>query len=351
MARLASLEFEALTPNGSNYLNWKIDASLALRAQDLSGAIVLPNSVTANRKAKALMLLRKHIDPSLKNEYLTVDCPGVLWQQLSDRFHHLELITLPAADNAWRKLRFQDFKTVAEFNSALLSITSKLELCGKPVPDEEKIDKTLSTFHADSLILQQQYRGFKFTTYHELMHVLFKAEEQNNLLLQNHLDRPVGAAPLPEANHNALGSGRGNPPADGGRGRGRGRGSGRGRGRGNNNRGRGRGNGRGGRGGRGNGRGRGRLGPNSANFKPPHDKDICFKCGEHGHWSRTCRATKEEVDAYKKSIENHLVSWAPKAASVPPSCSDTMYPFMNFDDCDDLDDFDAPGNNGLKAST
>ena len=70
---------------------------------------------------------------------------------------------LPRTRYEWMHLRFQDFKTVIEYNSAVFRITSQLKLCGETIKDEDMLEKTLTTFHASNVILQQQYRekGFR----------------------------------------------------------------------------------------------------------------------------------------------------------------------------------------------
>ena len=82
--------------------------------------------------------------------------------------------------------------------------------------------------------------------------------------------------------------------------------------------------------GRGRGRGRGRegsygyFGPGGYNQNTPHkwnvykakldkgkniqngpkkDDSICFRCGCHNHWSRTCRTPKHLVELYQASIK------------------------------------------------
>ncbi|GAV74236.1 hypothetical protein CFOL_v3_17716 [Cephalotus follicularis] len=76
------------------------------------------------------------------------------------------------------------------------------------------------------MLLQQQYRLHGFQKYRELIGSLLIAEQNNELLLQNHRNRSTGSAPLPEVNATSS--------HFGGRGRGRGRGCGRRRGSGRN---------------------------------------------------------------------------------------------------------------------
>ena len=137
-------------------------------------------------RAKALIFLRNHLDESLKNEYLTIKDPLVLWQCLKDRYDHQKTVILPKARYDWLHLRLQNFKHVSEYNSALFKISSQLKLCGENITDEHMLEKTFTTFHASNVLLQQEYRERRFTKYSELIACLLVAEKNNELLLQNH---------------------------------------------------------------------------------------------------------------------------------------------------------------------
>ncbi|XP_048620201.1 uncharacterized protein LOC111211681 [Brassica napus] len=93
-----------------------------------------------------------------------------------------------------------DYKSVDEYNSVLFKTVSMLRLCGEVVTEEELLEKTFSTFHSSNIILQQQYRMKGFATYTDLISCLLLAEANNELLMKNSEARPVGSAPLPEAN-------------------------------------------------------------------------------------------------------------------------------------------------------
>jgi hypothetical protein len=320
MSNLAKLEFAALEVNGNNYLAWRLDAKLHLNSIKLGKTIEKPvdEDLSPEDKAKATIFLRRHLHVDLKNEYLTVEDPLTLWESIRDRYDHQRAVILPAARNEWINLRFQDFRSVPEYNSAMFNIASRLELCGEAVTQEQLIDKTLSTFHATNVLLQQQYRERNFKKISDLISVLLVAEENNKVLMKNHNSRPTGAQAFPEAHANEK--------SDRGRGRGRfGRGgrhhhSGRGGGGRNNNY-----HSRGGYRGRG-GRGRSNSGSyppqQNVNFKKQNyksrntdqvhknpsssnkwPKDTCFKCGREGHWSRTCRTSKEEVAKYQATLK------------------------------------------------
>ena len=72
------------------------------------------------------------------------------------------------------------------YNSALHKLVSKLKLCGQKITDTDMIEKTLSTFHPGNIVLQQQYRNSKYNKYSELIVVLMFAEQQNEVLMNNH---------------------------------------------------------------------------------------------------------------------------------------------------------------------
>ena len=95
-----------------------------------------------------MIFLRRHLDDSLKFEYLTIKDPSTLWKNLQERYDHQKEVILPTSRDEWRDLRFQDFKKVSDYNSALFIIASQLKFCGDKIIDEEMLEKTYSTFHA-----------------------------------------------------------------------------------------------------------------------------------------------------------------------------------------------------------
>ncbi|XP_026400035.1 uncharacterized protein LOC113295922 [Papaver somniferum] len=76
---------------------------------------------------------------------------------------------LPNLRNERIHLRFQDFKSVSNYNSALYEITAQLQLCGDMVTEESKLEKTFT-------------------------------EQNNELLVKNHESCPCGSALVPEVN-------------------------------------------------------------------------------------------------------------------------------------------------------
>ncbi|XP_074326751.1 uncharacterized protein LOC141664695 [Apium graveolens] len=135
----------------------------------------------------------------LKSEYLEVEDPFILSENLNDRFDHQKLVYLPAAENDWANLRLQDFKSIRAYNSALFKISSRLIMRGEKVT--EKIDRTLSTFHPNNINLAKIYMERKFAKFGDLLSTLLVVEQNHELVIKNHQSRPTGSAQLPEVNN------------------------------------------------------------------------------------------------------------------------------------------------------
>ncbi|XP_022023769.1 uncharacterized protein LOC110924033 [Helianthus annuus] len=116
------------------------------------------NECSDQDKAKADVFFHKHIDEMLQFEYSNFEDPYVLWEDLKSRFDNQREVLLPTSRDKWNNLRFQDFKKVNEYTSALYRICSTLRFCGQTVTEEDMLEKTFSTFHASNINLQQQYR-------------------------------------------------------------------------------------------------------------------------------------------------------------------------------------------------
>ncbi|XP_074347031.1 uncharacterized protein LOC141685852 [Apium graveolens] len=169
------------------------------------------------------------------------------------------------------------------------------------------LEKTYSTFHANNMLPQQQYRERGFQKYSELISVLLLAEQNNELLMKNYQARPTGSTLFLEVN--VVTSNDLRPSKKFGHGRGRGRGFGCARGY-----------------ARGCGflHDRGHNNEKSLNLKRKShyqnwmkneekpkvnmmDKRVesaYHRYGMKGHWSRTCCTSKHLVDLYKATLKN-----------------------------------------------
>ena len=192
---------------------------------------------------------------------------------------------LPRACYEWMHLRFQDFKTVIEYNSVVFRITSQLKLCGETIKDEDMLEKTLTTFHASNVILQQQYREKGFQKYSKLISCLLVAEQHNALLMKNHEARPTGAAPLPEANV-VEARDQSEVKIDDHRGYNNARGRGKDKRRYTNRQ----------------GGGHNKRENNMSSQNNP-SKSNCRRCGMKGHWKNECRTHEHFVRLYQNSYK------------------------------------------------
>ena len=77
-----------------------------LAAEQL-GKVINPEAkdIPAYVQSKALLIVQRHIDYSLRNQYLLVEKPDELWKELKSQFFHEKTIHLPQARNNWIQLR------------------------------------------------------------------------------------------------------------------------------------------------------------------------------------------------------------------------------------------------------
>ena len=118
--KVQSLLFEALEAHGCNYLEWSINVKTYLAAEELEAAInPKAKEISAAAQCKAQLILQRHIDYSLRKQYLLIDKPEELWKELKARFSHEKTIHLPQAKNNWIQLRILDFLDLLSFNAEL----------------------------------------------------------------------------------------------------------------------------------------------------------------------------------------------------------------------------------------
>ncbi|GAV91817.1 hypothetical protein CFOL_v3_35203 [Cephalotus follicularis] len=110
MANIKNRKFIALDISGKNYLSWVLDVKLHLSAKKLRHTIDEDNTASNKERATALIFLSHHIDDGMKYEYLTVENPFELWQNLNDRFEHLKAVVLPKSLNDWHSYDFRILK-------------------------------------------------------------------------------------------------------------------------------------------------------------------------------------------------------------------------------------------------
>ncbi|XP_028962250.2 uncharacterized protein [Malus domestica] len=130
-----------------------VDTKIHLEAGNLGETIKEENNASSQDRAKAMIFIYHHLDEGLKSKYLTVKDPLALWNALRNRYNHQKIVILLRARYEWTHLRIQDFKSVAEYNSAMFRISSQMKLCGETITEEDMLENTFNTFHASKVLL------------------------------------------------------------------------------------------------------------------------------------------------------------------------------------------------------
>jgi hypothetical protein len=83
---MTNREFAELALDGLNFPTWALDLKVSLSLRRLYSAITTPQEgvapLTDNFKYNALFIIRNHIHPYLKAEYLMEEDPRALWEAL-----------------------------------------------------------------------------------------------------------------------------------------------------------------------------------------------------------------------------------------------------------------------------
>jgi len=100
---LQPLLFGPLEADSNNYMRWSIDTKTHMTAEGWEGTLIspIPEGISTATKSWALVLLRRHLDTALQEQYIQIDDPAELWRQLAARFQHERTILLPQARNDW----------------------------------------------------------------------------------------------------------------------------------------------------------------------------------------------------------------------------------------------------------
>nr|GFC08145.1 putative zinc finger, CCHC-type [Tanacetum cinerariifolium] len=153
MSNIEKIKLLALDITEENYIQWTGYVERHLKSMGALATIQERNKCTEETKAKADVFLHQHIDEMLEFEYSNYDDPNTLWKDLEIRFNNQREVLLPYARDEWNNLRFQDFKKVNEYTSALFRIFRTLRFYGQTVTEGDMLEKT----YASNINLQQQY--------------------------------------------------------------------------------------------------------------------------------------------------------------------------------------------------
>ncbi|GJZ07345.1 disease resistance CC-NBS-LRR class family protein [Tanacetum coccineum] len=145
MSNIEKIKFPALDITGANYIQWTGNVKRHLKSMGALATLQEGNKCSEETKAKADVFLHQHIDEMLEFEYSNCDDPSILWKDLETRFNNQREVLLPSARDEWNNLRFQDFKKVNEYTSALFRICRTLRFCGQTVTEADMLGHPGST--------------------------------------------------------------------------------------------------------------------------------------------------------------------------------------------------------------
>ena len=106
---MATKEFDILALDGPNFLSWVMDLKVNMltlgfyRCIDETTAGTVTHSSMSNYPT--LKVMRNHIHPDLKIEYMYEEDPRALWTYLKNRYEQHKVIILPEATHEWNHLR------------------------------------------------------------------------------------------------------------------------------------------------------------------------------------------------------------------------------------------------------
>ena len=87
---MANKEFEVLALDGHNFPTWATDIKVSLSQCGLyaclSDSKTSTKSMIEKNKYEALYIIRNHIHPDLKFEYMMEENPRELWKNLKQRY-------------------------------------------------------------------------------------------------------------------------------------------------------------------------------------------------------------------------------------------------------------------------
>ncbi len=120
VGEMTTKEFDMLALDGFNFPIWVMDLKVSLSTNGLYRCIdeTTDGTVTPSNMSKfsALKVIRNHIHPYLKMEYMLEEDPRALWTSLKNRYEQHKAIILPEVSHEWNHSRLQDFKTIDEYN-------------------------------------------------------------------------------------------------------------------------------------------------------------------------------------------------------------------------------------------
>jgi hypothetical protein len=122
-------EFEELALDGHNYPTWTMDVKISWTFRGMFEAIIPPanrqQELPPTHQYNALYIIRYHIHPDLKLEYVLEEELSVLWHALQNHYEQQKAVI------HWVHVRLQDYKSIGDYNHVVHKICAKLQFCEK----------------------------------------------------------------------------------------------------------------------------------------------------------------------------------------------------------------------------
>jgi hypothetical protein len=111
-------EFDKLALDGRNYPTWSLYVKISLAFYGIMTALTPPVERDATfldtYKYQALYIIRNHLHPDLKSEYVMDEESHSLWVALKGHYEQQKTILLLEANHEWTQIRLQDFKSIED---------------------------------------------------------------------------------------------------------------------------------------------------------------------------------------------------------------------------------------------
>jgi hypothetical protein len=75
---------------------------------------------------QALFIIRNHLNPDLKLEYMMEEEHHSLWVALEAHYEQQKTILLPKVNHEWIQIHLQGFKSIEDYNHDIHKICAKL---------------------------------------------------------------------------------------------------------------------------------------------------------------------------------------------------------------------------------
>jgi hypothetical protein len=123
-------KFEKLALDGHNYPTWAMDVKISLALRGMYEAITPPTErqqeLLPTYQYNALYIIRHHIHPNLKSDYMLKEEPSALWVALQNHYEQQKVVILPEENHEWVHLHLQDYKSIGDYNHVIHKICAKL---------------------------------------------------------------------------------------------------------------------------------------------------------------------------------------------------------------------------------